>query len=69
MIFYIEVSILSEATNAKIKMRQYAIYSKPRKFDTANMKCFTVLLQMRMTVLFPFQKEILMVPLAVTNQD
>ena len=28
--------------NAKIKMCQHVIFIKPQKFDTANMKCFTV---------------------------
>ena len=27
---------------AKIKMRQYGIFVKPRNFDTADIKCFTV---------------------------
>ena len=31
--------------NAKIKMRQYVIFIKPRKFDTANIKCFTVVME------------------------
>ena len=28
---------------AKIKILQYVIFIEPRKFDTANIKCFTVL--------------------------
>ena len=30
--------------NAKFKMRQYVIFSTPRKFDTADIKCFTVVM-------------------------
>ena len=29
---------------AKIKTRQYVIFTDPRKFDTADIKCFTVTL-------------------------
>ena len=28
--------------NAKIKMRLHVIFNKPHKFDTADIKCFTV---------------------------
>ena len=29
--------------NANIKIRQYVIFIKPRKFGTADIKCFTVI--------------------------
>ena len=35
---YIKFSLLSGAMNAKIKMRQYIIFSKSRKYDTADIK-------------------------------
>ena len=35
---YIKFSLLSGAMNAKIKMRLYVIFSKPRKCDTADIK-------------------------------
>ena len=35
--------------HAKIKMCQYFIVIKPRKFDTMNIKCFTVKKKIRST--------------------
>ena len=41
----IKLSLLSESkyiTKAKIKMRQYVIFSKPRKFDIADIECLSI---------------------------
>ena len=42
---YIKFSLLAgrwHIVTAKIKMRQYVIFIEPRKFDTADIQCFTV---------------------------
>ena len=42
---YIKFSLLAGAMDimtAKINIRQYVIFIEPRKFDIADIKCFTV---------------------------
>ena len=41
----IKLSLLSESkyiTKAKIKMHQYVIFSKPRKFDITDIECLSI---------------------------